>query len=65
MIKISRAGRVAQVVEHLPSKCKTLCSNPITAKLKNFQMKIILKILLFRDILLAMIYQTNTATTNN
>jgi hypothetical protein len=29
-----RAGRVAQVVEHLPSKHKALHSNPNTAKRK-------------------------------
>jgi hypothetical protein len=28
----NRAGRVAQVVEHLPAKCKTLSSNPSTNK---------------------------------
>jgi hypothetical protein len=28
----SRAGCVAQVVEHLPSKCQTLTSNSSTAK---------------------------------
>jgi hypothetical protein len=27
-----RAGRVAQVVEHLPSKCDAPSSNPSTAK---------------------------------
>jgi hypothetical protein len=29
-----RAGRVTQVVEHLPSKHETLCSNPSTEKKK-------------------------------
>jgi hypothetical protein len=29
-----RAGRVAQVIEHLPGKCKALTSNPSTAKKK-------------------------------
>jgi hypothetical protein len=32
--KISRAGRVAQVVESLPGKCETLSSNPSTTKTK-------------------------------
>jgi hypothetical protein len=30
----NRAGRVAQVIECLPSKCKTLSSNPSTTKRK-------------------------------
>jgi hypothetical protein len=30
------AGDVAQVVEHLPSKCKALSSNPSTAKKVSF-----------------------------
>jgi hypothetical protein len=29
-----RAGEVSQVVEHLPSKCEALSSNPSTAKKK-------------------------------
>jgi hypothetical protein len=29
------AGRVAQVIEHLPSKCKAQNSNPSIAKNKN------------------------------
>jgi hypothetical protein len=28
------AGVMAQVIEHLPSKCKALCSNPRTTKKK-------------------------------
>jgi hypothetical protein len=31
--KSKRTGGVAQVVEHLPSKCKSLSSNPTTAKI--------------------------------
>jgi hypothetical protein len=30
--KAERAGGVVQVAEHLPSKCKVLCSNPSTIK---------------------------------
>jgi hypothetical protein len=30
----NRTGRVAQVVEHLPSKCEALSSNPRTSKKK-------------------------------
>jgi hypothetical protein len=30
--KRERAGSMAQVVEHLPSKCKALNSNPRTTK---------------------------------
>jgi hypothetical protein len=33
---IFRAGRVAQVVEQLPSKHEALTSNPSTAKKKNY-----------------------------
>jgi hypothetical protein len=33
-IRILRAGRVAQVVEDLPSKCEVLISNPSTNKKK-------------------------------
>jgi hypothetical protein len=33
--KAKRTGDVAQVVEHLPSKCKALSSNPNTAKKQN------------------------------
>jgi hypothetical protein len=35
-----RAGGVAQVVEHLPSKCKALSSNPKTKKSKRNKRKI-------------------------
>jgi hypothetical protein len=31
---VTRAGGVTQVVEHLPSKCEALSSNPITTKKK-------------------------------
>jgi hypothetical protein len=34
MTRIKRAMDMAQVVKHLPSKCKTLSSNPSTAKKK-------------------------------
>jgi hypothetical protein len=35
-----RAGGVAQVIEHLPSKCETLCSSPdSTKKKKNLKKK--------------------------
>jgi hypothetical protein len=30
--KVKRTGGVAKVEEHLPSKCKSLSSNPSTAK---------------------------------
>jgi hypothetical protein len=30
----TKAGGVAQVLEHLPSKCEALCSNPTTTKKK-------------------------------
>jgi hypothetical protein len=31
---VKRAGGMAQVIEHLPSKCEDLNSNPSTAKNK-------------------------------
>jgi hypothetical protein len=34
-----RAGEVSQVVEHLPSKCEALSSNPSTAKKKKKKKK--------------------------
>jgi hypothetical protein len=36
-----RAGGVVQVVEHLPSKCEALSSNPITAKNKQIKSKLL------------------------
>jgi hypothetical protein len=33
-IKFAKTGRVAEVLEHLPSKCEGLSSNPGTAKRK-------------------------------
>jgi hypothetical protein len=32
IIRANRVASMAQVTEHLPSKCKALCSNPGTAK---------------------------------
>jgi hypothetical protein len=29
---VGRAGRVAQVLEHLPSKCETVSPNPVTRR---------------------------------
>jgi hypothetical protein len=37
--RVKRTGRVAQVVEHLPSKCEALNSNPSTAKRKKERKK--------------------------
>jgi hypothetical protein len=34
IIRSKKAGGLAQVVEHLPSKCAALISNPSTAKQK-------------------------------
>jgi hypothetical protein len=34
-IEKTRAGRVAQVVQHLPSKCEGMSSNPVPAKKKD------------------------------
>jgi hypothetical protein len=35
-----RGGRVAQVVEHMSSKCKALTSNPVTTKPKTKKLRI-------------------------
>jgi hypothetical protein len=37
--KATRTGGMIQVIEHLPSKCRTLSSNPSTTKKKINQME--------------------------